>query len=348
MGTKREAEAELARVLGSIQTGNYVDPTKITVGELLAKWRDEVAVFQVSAKTFERYAEHVDRLVSGLGRIPLSRLHTLAIQSFYNDLRKSGHKRRAGGLSEQTLLHIHKVLTAALSQGVRWRLIAFNPAADVSCPRIHRVEMKTLSADEMRRLLQTAEGTPLFVPTLLWLTTGHRRGELLGLMWRDLELDKGRLSVVRSLEESKTGLLLKTPKTERSARVLPLPKVALDCLVQHELAQKEHRLRSGPAYHDHDLIFPYADGSPQRPRNVTKAFAALVAKANVPKVSIHGLRHTHVTELLRAGVHPKVVSERAGHSSVAFTLQRYAHALPDMQQDAADQMQRLVGKLVSK
>jgi integrase len=347
-GTKRQAEAELARILGSLQSGTYVDPTKMTVAELLAKWRDEVAAVEVSTKTLERYTEHVDRLIVGLGHIPLSQLQPLTIQSLYTDLRRSGHKRRQGGLSEQTLLHIHKVLTAALGQAVRWRLIAFNPAADISPPRPTRVEMHTLSGNEMRRLLEAADGTALFVSVLLWLTTGLRRGELLGLMWRDLDRETGRLSVVRSLEETKTGLLLKVPKTARSARVLPLPQVALDCLTQHELTQKAHRLRAGPAFQDQDLIFPGADGCPQRPRSVTKAFTALVSKANVTKVSIHGLRHTHITELLRGGVHLKVVSERAGHASVAFTLQRYAHAIPDMQQDAADQTQKLVGKLVSK
>src|SRR5690606_33930217 len=100
-GTKRDAEAELARILGSIQNGAYVDPTKMTVGELLTKWRDEIASVQVSAKTKERYDDHVDRIIMGLGSIPLSRLQPLAIQSFYNELRSNGHKRREGGLSEQ-------------------------------------------------------------------------------------------------------------------------------------------------------------------------------------------------------------------------------------------------------
>ena len=166
-------------------------------------------------------------------------------------------------------------------------------------------------------------------------------------MWRDLDRATWRLSVMRSLEQTKKGMLLKTPKTARSTRVIPLPPVALDGLYQHELEQKEHRLAAGPALQDQGLIFPDATGNPQRPRNVTKAFAVLVTRAKLGRISIHGLRHTHVTELLRAGVHPKVISERAGHASVAFTLQRYAHALPDMQQDAADQMQRLVGNLVS-
>ena len=208
--------------------------------------------------------------------------------------------------------------------------------------------MRTLTATEMREILTAARGTSLFVPTLLFLTTGLRRGELLGLMWRDLDRITGRLSVVRALEETRNGLRLKSPKTGRSTRVIPLPSVALDALSQHDAAKKLERLAAGPAYQDCGLIFPDANGCPQRRRNVTKAFAALVSKARVPSVSIHGLRHTHVTELLRSGVHPKVVSERAGHASVAFTLQRYAHAFPDMQQDAADQTQRLVANLLNK
>jgi len=348
VGTKREAEGELARVLGSIQAGRYVDPNKMKVGELLAKWRDDVASASVSAKTLERYCEHVDRLIAGLGSIPLARLQPLAIQDFYTELRQHGHRQRDAGLSEQTLLHIHRVLSAALSQGVSWRLIACNPAADVKAPRPLQIEMRTLSEEEMRALLTAAEGTGLYVSVLLWLTTGIRRGELLALMWRDLDWEHRRLTIVRTLEETKQGLVIKAPKTRRSSRVVPLPPVAIEVLHAHEVRQKMERLRAGSAFIDHGLIFPDEVGQPQRPRNVTKAFAALVRRAEIPQISIHGLRHTHITDLLRAGVHPKVVSERAGHATPAFTLQRYAHALPDMQRDAADQVQKLVGRLVGR
>jgi len=187
----------------------------------------------------------------------------------------------------------------------------------------------------------------MYVPILVWITTGIRRGELLGLRWRDLDRTTGRLSIVRSLEETKLGLFFKAPKSNRSARTLPLPQVTLDHLRRHEIAQKAHRLAQGAEFVDHDLVFPAPDGGPWAPRKVTKAFAGIVAKASIRRFSIHGLRHTHITELLRAGVHSKVVSERAGHSSVAFTLQRYGHALPDMQQNAADQAQKLFGKLVN-
>jgi integrase len=318
------------------------------MADLLIRWRDDVVRPAVSAKTIERYSEHIERLIAGLGNIALSRLQPLTIQSFYTQLRERGHKRRDGGLSEQTLLHIHKVLNAALAQAYRWRLIAFNPASDVMAPRPARAEMHTLNAEEMRTLLAAAEGADLYVPVLLWLTTGLRRGELLGLMWRDLDRAHHRLSIVRTLEESRSGLAFKSPKSARSLRVLTLPCAALEALHVHEVHQKKQRLRLGREFADQGLMFPDAHGGPQRPRNVTKAFAALVRRAGITAVSIHGLRHTHITELLRAGVHAKVVSERAGHASVAFTLQRYAHALPDMQRDAADQAQSLVAPLLRR
>lgn len=170
-------------------------------------------------------------------------------------------------------------------------------------------------------------------------------------MWRGLDWNRRRLSVVRTLEETKQGLLLKAPKTARSARIVPLPDVALDALRQHQILLKAKRLRAGASDQDNDLVFPDdlgCIGCLQSPRYVTTVYLGLVKRAGLPGISIHSLRHTHITELLRAGVRLKVVSERAGHSSVAFTLQRYGHCLPDMQQDAADQTQKLVGGLVRK
>lgn len=346
--TKREAESELARILGSLTGGTYVDPNRMTVRELVERWRDDVAAAEVSPKTFERYRERVGRLIEGLGSIPLLRLQPLQIQAFYTTLRESGHRRTGSRLSEQTMLHFHKVLVAALAQGVRWRLVAVNAARQVNAPVPKRIEMATLGAKQMRQLLKCAEHTYLHVPVLLWLTAGLRRGELLALRWADLDRERCRLAVVRTLEETKAGVTFKAPKTARSTRVIPLPPVSIELLAEHGVRQKRRRLTLGAGWQNQGLIFPDSTGAPMRPRNVTKAFTALAMRAGLPNISIHSLRHTHATELLRAGVHPKVVSERVGHSSIAFTLQRYGHALPDMQQNAADEAERLVGSLVRR
>lgn len=344
-GTKKAAEAELARILAAIETGAYVDPHRMSVGELLERWRDDVAAVEVSAKTLERYHEHVARLIEGLGTIPLLKLRALDEQAFYRVLRATGNRRTGRGLSEQTLLHVHKVLGAALAQGVRWRLMAYNPAQDVRSPVPRRLEMATLQAAEITALVATTAGTALGAAVLLLFTTGLRRGELLALRWSDLDRERGRLVVSRTLEETRAGLTFKPPKTARSTRVVPLPPSALAALSTQALQQRRQRLQAGPSWQDQGLIFPGAGGDPLAPSYFSKAFAAAVRRAGLRAFGAHALRHTHVTELLRAGVHPKVVSERVGHSSVSFTMQRYAHALPDMQQNAADEMERLVGRL---
>lgn len=347
-GSKRDAEAELARILGSLQQGTYIDAHRLTVRDVLERWRDDVAGPNVSPKTFERYREHVERLVEGLGAIPLLRLQPLDIQANYTSLRAKGHRRTGRALSEQTLLHLHKVLVAALSQAVRWRLLVVNPARDVAAPVAKRLEVRTLDAAQTKRLLTCARGTDLEVPVLVWLTTGLRRGELLALRWTDWDRQRNRLTVARTLEETRNSLAFKAPKTTRSSRALPLPPIALAALAEHEVRQTSTRLTMGSGWHDQGLIFPGADGTAERPNRATRAFTALAKRAGLMGFSIHGLRHTHVTELLRAGVHPKVVSERVGHSSVAFTLQRYGHALPDMQQNAADEIERLVAGLMTR
>jgi integrase len=246
------------------------------------------------------------------------------------------------------MLHIHKLLVAVLGQAVRWRLIAVNAARDVVAPRPRRSEVRTLDVDEMGRLLGASDGSELRLQVLVWLTTGLRRGELLGMKWSDIDRERERLVVARSVEETRVGVSMKSPKTARSTRVVPLPGTVLGALREHEVRQKRQRLAAGPAWQDLGLVFPDEAGGIQRPRNVTKAFGALARRAGISDVSIHSLRHTHVTELLRAGINPKVVSERVGHSSVAFTLQRYAHALPDMQRDAADEAERLVARMLAR
>lgn len=351
-GTKADAEAELQDILSQLRNGGYVDPHKLTVRAVLTKWADEVARHKVSAKTFERYQDHLDRVASTLGDTPLLQLQPLQIHEFYNQLRAKGNKRSGFGLEEQTLLHIHRVVVSALDQAVRWRLLSANPALAVEAPRPRQREQRTLrrdpaqGIDEIDILLTTAKDTPLFVPVLVLLTSGIRRGELLALKWQDVNWSAGSLNIVRSLEETQShGLRFKSTKTGAGRRLIPLPSVTFRQLRLHRTEQ-ERRLSAGSCDEDHDLIFPGASGGPQRPRNFSKSFARLIKRSGLATMGVHGLRHTHVTELLRAGVNPKVVSERAGHVSVAFTLQRYAHALPDMQEAAAAEMQALVGGLV--
>lgn len=334
-GTKREAEAELARILSEIEYGTFVEPAKLTVAEYLERWLADQAQHRVSGKTFERYAEIVRKhLVPAIGAHRLGKLAPLHIQEYYGRALTAGRRDGAGGLSAQTVKHHHRILSEALHQAVRWRLLQINPCQFVDPPRPTRREMKIIDPAQMGTLLSAVGTGPMHIPVLLAITTGMRRGEILGLRWRDVRLDDAVLSVTQTLEQTAKGVTFKEPKTERSRRTIALPSLAVDALRRHKAQQAEQRLKLGPIYADHDLICCRTDGTPLSPRAVTKAFA-VIASALKLGVRFHDLRHSHISHLLAAGVHPKVASERAGHASVSITLDVYSHVIPSMQEDAA-------------
>ena len=188
------------------------------------------------------------------------------------------------------------------------------------------------------RLLQAVEGMRLYMPVLLAVMTGMRRGEILALRWQDTDLEKGLVAVRRSLEQTRDGLRFKQPKTGKGMRSVALPGIAIQVLRRHRTEQAQERLKLGPAYEDNDLICPRPDGSPWPPDSLSTAFASLIRRSDLPRIRFHDLRHSHATQLLRHGIHPKVVSERLGHSKVGITLDTYSHVLPGMQEEAASKV----------
>lgn len=319
-----------------MNTGAYVEPSRITLGDYLGRWLEDYARPNVAAKTFERYSEIVRlHLIPSLGHHVLSKLQPLHIQRYYSEALASGRRDGKGGLSPQTVLHHHRVLREALQQGVKWLLLGRNPADAVEPPRARPREMRALNEAATARLLTAAEGTRLFIPILLAASTGMRRGEILGLRWKDVDLEGATLAVRQSLEQTAAGLSFKQPKTAKSRRVVALPAFTVEGLKQHRARQATERLALGAAYTDNGLVCPAADGAPWRPNAFSAAFVALIRKTTLQAVRFHDLRHTHATQLLRNGIHPKVVSERLGHATVGITLDVYSHVMPGMQEEAA-------------
>jgi integrase len=335
-GGKKDAQRELARLLHEINTGAYVEPSRMTLSDYLDRWLDDYARPNVSAKTFERYEEIARlHLKPALGHHPLSKLQPLHIARYYSEALAYGRKDGRGGLSARSVLHHHRVLRAALHQAVKWLLLPRNPADAVEPPRPKHREMRALDEAATAKLLRSASDSRLSLPVLLAVTTGLRRGEILGLRWQDVDLHKSSLAVRQSLEQTRGGLAFKQPKTAKSRRVVALPALAVEALKQRKVEQATTRLALGPSYQDHDLVCPRDDGTPWPPDSFSSSFVGLVRRAGVPTIRFHDLRHTHATQLLRQGVHPKVVSERLGHATVGITLDVYSHVLPGMQAEAA-------------
>jgi len=338
-GTKRDAERELARLIHSLNTASYVEPTKTTLAEYLERWLETVEP-TLGARTFHRYAEIARKhLVPALGNQLLAKLQPLAINAYYAKALKSGRRDGKGGLAARTVLHHHRVLREALQQAVKWQILARNPDDAASPPKPAYLEMRALTEAETVWLMTAAQGLELATPVLLAVTCGLRRGEVLAVGWRDVDLEAGTLTVRRSLEQTPAGLAFKEPKN-RKPRMIDLPSLMIEELVRRREEAERQRRDLGERLRRDDLVVARPDGSPWRPDSFTPAFRKFLERAGLEGLRFHDLRHTHATQLLRQGVNPKIVSERLGHSSVAFTLQTYAHVLPTMQREAAGALDR--------
>ena len=337
-GTRKDAEKELRRLLRSLDTGEHVDPNRITVREWLETWLG-AARSEVAPKTHERYGEIVNHfLAPALGNLQLAKLAPVHIQEAYNRWAASGRRDgKPGGLSPQTRRHIHRILSTALTRAVEQQVLARNPC-DVfkkRLPKVERREMVTLTAEQSARLLDAIRHTRVYWPAVIALATGARRGEILALRWRNVDLDRGSIRIVESLEQTKAGLRAKAPKSER-ARAVTLPAFATHELRQLKREQVESLLRLGIRQTADTLLCARADGEPMQPRSLTHEFTRLVSRMkDFPRVRFHDLRHSHATQLLLAGVHPKIAQERLGHSTISVTLDLYSHVTETMQEDAA-------------
>jgi integrase len=339
-GTKREAQVECARLVAQHSGGGYVEPIKGTVADFLARWLDYKKA-RLSALSHERYCNIVNiNIVPTIGRIPLAKLPPVTIAGMYAKALET--------LAPKTVIYIHRVLRQALSQAVRWQMLPRNPADAVQPPKAERREMKALDADGIATLLGEARGTAMYIPILLGALCGLRRGEVAALRWRSVKLDSGVLSVVASTEQTATGTREKAPKNGKG-RSVALPAVVVDELRRHRIAQAEHLLKLGVRLTDDHHVVMRGDGLPYLPRSLTDMFNQLLdRRPSFPRIRLHDLRHSHATQLLASGVHPKIAQERLGHSSIAMTLDLYSHVLPGMQADAADKVDAAMRKALDR
>jgi integrase len=333
-GTKREAQVECARLISELQKGTHVDTTRITVAAFLERWLEHMQG-QVSPRSLERYAELARKnLAPLLGGLALAKLQPAHISAAYAKALTSGRRDGKGGLSARTVTHMHRVLHEALQQAVVWRLLANNPAAFVKAPKVQRAEMKTYDLAQTAELLEALRGNRMFIPTILAGLCGLRRGEIAALRWHHVDFDAGSISIEQSAEQTHASVRYKPPKSGRARTVAMGATVAAE-LRAHRLAQVQALLSIGVRLTDDSFVVAQADGSPVQPNTLTHNWVIECAKIGLPRIRFHDMRHTHATHLLASGVHPKVASERLGHSKVGLTLDTYSHVLPNMQAGAA-------------
>jgi integrase len=334
VGSKRQAQIECARLISAQQGGTQIDPTRETVTAFLERWIEHMQG-QVSPRSHERYAEIARRNIAPLlGGVALTKLQPAQISSAYAKALTSGRRDAQGGLSARTVTHIHRILREALQQAVRWRLIAHNPADLVKPPKVERKQMNVLDATGTAQMIEAARPYAAFMPILLGALCGLRRGEIAALRWRSVDLEAGQLAVVASIEQTKAGCREKETKSGR-ARTVALPATMIEELRRHRLEQAQALLQLGVRLMPEHHVVMQADGTPLQPNSIGHAFMMFLQATGLKRIRFHDLRHSHATQMLAAGVHPKIASERLGHAKVGTTLDLYSHVLPGMQADAA-------------
>jgi integrase len=344
--TRKDAERVLTAHIKRQHDGDYRAPDRITLGTYLTERWLPTKRAQLRRATFDSYERNVrNHAIPAIGTIPLQRLTPEDLDAFYADLLASGKRGGPKGLSPKTVRYIHGIIRKALADAQRKGTVTRNVADLADPPRLSSAparQMKVWSPAELLQFLGELEGHRLYPAFYLAANTGMRRGEVLGVRWSDIDLDKARLSVQQAVVNVAYEIEIADVKTAAGRRVIDLDQRTIAMLRSWRKAQLEERMLTGLGPNPDGLVFARPDGSPTHPDYFSQYFDRLVARSSLPRIRLHDLRHTHATILLASGTPVKVVSERLGHASPAFTMTVYQHVVPGMQADAALAFSRAV------
>lgn len=337
--TKREAQAALVEKLHELQSGTYVEPARESFGEYMRQWLADKRQ-QVRPGTYRSYRWLVERrIIPQLGGVRLTDLRPAHLQAAYRAWLESDPP-----LSPRSVRFAHTLIHEALDRALKWGMVARNVAEAVEPPRQERHRVTVWTPEHVRAFLAANEDAEprYYVGFVLAIYTGLRKGEILALRWSDIDWDRATLHVEQTLQWSGGKPVFQPPKTDRSRRVVALSGSVLAALRRHRALQAQDRLLYGAEYQDNGLVLARPDGRPLYTRTFDDAWYRALERAPVPRIRFHDLRHTHASLLLAQGTHPKIVSERLGHSTITLTLDTYSHLLPGLQQRAADEFDALI------
>lgn len=336
-GTKKEAEKRLSELINQLDNGTYIKPKKTTLTEYLNMWLNEYAKNNLSPRGFERYAGIIRKhLIPDLGKVTLTQLKPEHLQKHYTT-------KLNDGLSARTVRYHHALIHVALQTAVKWGLVSRNVADAVDPPHIRRSEMQTWNENEVNQFLEGTNDSPYYSLFYTALFTGMRRSELLALRWQDIDFIYSQIYVNRSLHQLKDGSFIFTqPKSAKSSRTIALTPSTMLMLKEYQEKQKLERAMSGNPLTDTDLVFSNLEGEPLRPNTITRAWTTLTANCGLKRIRLHDARHTHASLMLKQGIHPKIVQERLGHSSIQMTIDTYSHVAPGIQEAAANRFDEIL------
>ncbi|MDW8515063.1 site-specific integrase [Priestia flexa] len=339
--TKKDAERDCADFISSFNKGSAIIQKDITIKEFM-KFFIARSELKLKPSTFYKQMNVFNKhIVPRIGHIKLQEFTKHHAQEFINQLLEKE-------LSPTYIAHICRLARIFFEFALKDDRIVRNPFSDVITPRTKKRSYNVWSVEQLQTFLATAKEWNQHYYTLYILAahTGMRIGEVLGLRWRDVDFENKRISVNQSVYYKEREFVFSDLKTSNSFRMIAVDDVLVKQLKRHKSRQIEGRLAE-PFETDYDLVFCRKNGRPLHPEAVRGSFNRMIVRANVPKIRLHDLRHTHATILLKMRENPKIVSERLGHSTVVRTLDTYSHVLPDMQEEAVSKFSDLMNRKFS-
>ena len=364
---RKDVQDKINDIISKVNNGTYKEPSKMKVADWFNVWIDEYQKSSLRPTTWDSYKMQIDKhILPEIGHLKLAHLQTYHLQSLYNSKQKDGARldNKPGPLSPRSVRYIHMICHACLEQAKLEGRIIVNPADAVKLPADPRKEMRYFDTNQVAAFLSEARKTRNFAAYFLALNTGLRRGELLGLRWKDVDLKNGTISVNQGLVRVSGKLLFQEPKTKKSRRTIGISQAVVDELKKYRKMQLDEMELAMTAYNNEQgLVFCNELGEPICPRSFTKHFERVIerynkrideqinegnlkdadkVKAKLPKINFHGLRHTFATLSLQQGTDPRTIQEALGHSKVAFTLEIYGGVTEKMKQDATEKIGSLL------
>jgi integrase len=352
--TKREVLLKMNDIKYELAHGLFVDDRNLTVEVWIKTWLEEIKKNSLRASSFKAYESNIENhLLPSIGSLKLRNLKSIHINQMYNDLLRRGNIRTGNGLNARTIRSIHVILSEALSAAVSNGIIRINPCIQVSMPKANPKKINFLSDAEVTIFLDTIKSERLYAAYYLMLTTGMRRGELLGLRNSDIDFELKSISIEQALLNNTVDLddsgkllpyMIGLPKTEKSRRTVFLPESAINELRKFSILKKEEQLHAIEYTNEYDLFFTEVNGMPIRPNRFSYQFKRLIRKSGIERnVRLHDLRHTVASYLLNStDINPKAVQELLGHSTISTTLDIYSHISDERKKETASDLENLV------
>jgi len=334
--TRKEVARKMTEMKHKIFTGTYIEQTNMKLEDWLKQWVKGRKT-ALAYSTYRNYEMMIrNHLIPTLGKTKLKELSARQVQDLLNHKLEHGKVNGEGGLSASTVKYIYTTLHAALEQAVKERMIPNNICVAVEVPKKQAEhKLHTWNNKQVNKFLNHAKSFKFYEVFFLALNTGMRKGELLGLQWKDIDFNKNKIEVKRQLTRTDEGLIFKKVKTKSGNRTIPITDDVAKFLRSHKIKQSEHKLALGAGYYQNDLIACNGIGNALDGRNLNREFKKVIKEAGLPEIRFHDLRHTFSTTYLQNGGNIKTLQQILGHSSITVTIDTYSHVTDEMLYEAS-------------